>query len=396
MTEKLQLRWPVDRHVVNQHFGENPSFYRPFGLAGHEGLDLFAPMNANVYAAAHGEVYRVDHPPDHPYGLHIRIKHEIGGKVYSTIYAHLAQASVSMGQRVEAEELIGRADNTGNSTGSHLHLTLKIDGAETPGYPPGIVDPWPFFQAIAKELPPVSDLIVYPTTELSLRVAPDTNSDRIAILNEGEPLTALEDADTARALVGKQGEWIQVQTETGLTGFVAAWLIRLTGQTAPVSSLVVFPTDLLSVRARPATDAIRLVTVTPDDTLQILGDARSSRTKIGRQGQWLNVRAPSGHTGYVAAWFVRAEARDLVTAPPVSPFLTLTVYPTADLNLRAQPSINSPQIGRALFNRPLAVLDDDPVGARAKVGREEQWLFAETEDKQRGWAAAWFLSLTRA
>jgi hypothetical protein len=393
MTEQFSLRWPVDKHIVNQYFGENPDFYKPFGLPGHEGLDLYAPTNANVYAAADGEVYRVSHPPDHPYGLQIRIKHEVGGKVYKTVYAHLAQAFVSGGQQVKAGERIGLADNTGNSFGSHLHLTLKIDGAQTAGYTPGIVDPWPYFQAITEELPPASDLIVYTTDQLSLRAEPNTSSARLAVLPEGAALTALSDADAARARIGQEGEWLQVQTESGESGYVAAWFVRLTGQTAPTSELVVYPTDTLSVRARPSTDANRLTIVSSDDPLTVLGDADNARAKIGQEGQWLNVKAPSGHVGYAAAWFVRAEGTAAPTAPPPSAFLTLTAYPTADLNLRAQPTTNSPRIGGAFFNEPLTVIEDDPVGARAKVGQEEQWLYVQTEEGERGWAAAWFLSL---
>jgi uncharacterized protein YgiM (DUF1202 family) len=393
MAEQIRLAWPVDRHTVNQFFGENPDFYKPFGLPGHEGLDLFAPLNANVYAAADGEVYRVAHPPDHPYGLHVRIKHVVGGKVYRTIYGHLAQASVSEGQRVKAGEFIGLADNTGNSFGSHLHLTLKVDGAQTPGYPPGIVDPWPYLQAAPTDVPPVSDLIVYASDLLSLRAGPTTNSARLAVLPEGETLNVLGDADVARARISKQGQWIQVQTESGLSGYVAAWFVHLTGQAPPASSLVVHPTTLLSVRARPSTGANRLTLVSPNDALTVLGDANSARAKIGRENQWLNVKAPSGHVGYVAAWFVRAEGVAAPPSPPPGAFVKLTVYPTADLNLRAQPTTNSPRVGGAFFNRPLSVLEDDPATARVKVGQQGQWLFVETEEGERGWAAAWFLSL---
>jgi uncharacterized protein YgiM (DUF1202 family) len=393
MTEKFRLRWPVDRHVVNQYFGENPDFYKPFGLAGHEGLDFYAPMYANVYAAADGEIYQVGHPPDHPYGLHIRIKHRVGEDEHRTIYAHLAQASARVGQQVKAGDRIGQADNTGNSFGSHLHLTLKMDGAQTTGYPSRIVDPWPFLQETTDEQPLASDLIIYPTHLLSLRTEPISRSSRLDILSLDEPLTVLGDAEIARARIGKQGEWLQVQTESGLSGYVAAWYVRLTGQAAPASSLVVYPTDLLSVRARPSTDANRLVTVSPNDALQVLGDATSARAKLGDMGQWLNVKAPSGHVGYVAAWFVH-EAR--TTAPPApSPgtLPTLRLYPTVTLNLRADATTDSTKVGSAQFNRPVTVISDDPQAARAKVGQQDQWLYIETEDKVRGWAAAWFLSL---
>ena len=396
MTERIRLGWPVDKPVVNQHFGKNPEFYKPFGFPGHEGLDLHAPMNANVYAAADGEVYRVSHPPNHPYGLHIRIKHEVAGKVYKTIYAHLTQALVSEGQRVRAGEHIGLADNTGNSFGSHLHLTLKIDGEQTPGYPPGIVDPWPYFQETTEGLPPAKELVIYTTDLLSLRAEPTANSTRLAVLSDGEALTVLGDADHAAARIGQEGEWIQVQTAAGLSGHVAAWFVRLTGQIAPATSLVLFPTHLLSLRARPSSDGNRLTVLSPDDPLTVLGDATSAGAKIGQQGQWLNVKAPSGHVGYVAAWFVRAEGTAVPRGTPPTTFLTLTVYPTADLNLRAQPSANSPRVGGAFFNKPLTVLADDLAVAQAKVGQQDQWLYVEPEEGERGWAAAWFLSLKQA
>lgn len=135
----------------------------------------------------------------------------MGGQVYTTIYAHLAQSLVSVGQKVKAGQLIAKADNTGNSFGSHLHLTLEIDGAQTPGFPPGIVDPWPYMREVAKDLPPASDLIVYASDILSLRSGPTTDSDRLTTLNQGDALTVLGDPDSAIAKIGKQDQWLNVR-----------------------------------------------------------------------------------------------------------------------------------------------------------------------------------------
>ena len=143
--ERIYLFWPTDYVTISQAFGANPEIYGKFGLPGHEGLDFRAPMNANVYACAGGEVYVVENNPDvHPYGKHIRIRHPNG---YRTVYAHLSECRVSVGQQVKTKQIIGKADATGNSSGSHLHLTLKRDGATERGetnYRGDIIDPTPF------------------------------------------------------------------------------------------------------------------------------------------------------------------------------------------------------------------------------------------------------------
>ncbi|TAK14236.1 MAG: M23 family metallopeptidase [Anaerolineae bacterium] len=143
--KSIRLYWPTDYHVITQRFGANPEIYSKWGLPGHEGVDIRAPMNTNVYAGADGEVYYVMQETNtHPYGRHIRIQHENG---YRTVYAHMASVQVTIGQKVKAGQLIGKADSTGNSTGSHLHLTLKKDGAtarKETQYQGDVIDPTPF------------------------------------------------------------------------------------------------------------------------------------------------------------------------------------------------------------------------------------------------------------
>lgn len=143
--EGFRLVWPTDYSTVTQPFGANPDVYRRWGLPGHDGIDVLAPTNSNVYACADGIVYRVhDGRGGHPYGIHVRIRHADG---YKTIYGHLNQALVTTQQLVRAGEVIGLADSTGNTLGSHLHLTLKKDGATSAGqtaYPHDIIDPTPY------------------------------------------------------------------------------------------------------------------------------------------------------------------------------------------------------------------------------------------------------------
>ncbi len=138
--------WPTEQRLITQPFGVNPDNYREYGLAGHEGVDIAAPIGSRIVAVAPGTVKLVQ-PTDagHPYGIHVRLSHSDG---YETIYAHLQSAAVIPGQRVDAGQLLGLADSTGNARGDHLHLTLKRQGADTPGYPNQIIDPMPFLQPL--------------------------------------------------------------------------------------------------------------------------------------------------------------------------------------------------------------------------------------------------------
>jgi murein DD-endopeptidase MepM/ murein hydrolase activator NlpD len=122
--------WPTMKDwQVTQWFGENPENY-PL-TNGHEGIDIWAP-GTEVYACMDGEVfsfasqhagsYKLANGKPHPYGRHVRIKHDDNIK---TIYAHFNRAVVQPGQQVEAGELIGYMGSTGNSTGRHLHITVK-------------------------------------------------------------------------------------------------------------------------------------------------------------------------------------------------------------------------------------------------------------------------------
>lgn len=141
----IALQWPTDYPIVTQAFGANPQIYAMWGLPGHEGLDIRAPWNANIYCCADGEVFFIETRPEvHPYGKHIRIQHENG---FRTVYAHLQEVLVDFGEKVVAKQLIAKADSTGNSTGSHLHLTLKKEGAtarKETNYHGDIIDPTPY------------------------------------------------------------------------------------------------------------------------------------------------------------------------------------------------------------------------------------------------------------
>ncbi len=94
----------------------------------HFGIDLAAPADKPVYAAASGIILDVVYSKQ-GYGIHVIIKHRFG---FQTLYGHLSTVLVEKGQRIHQHELIGTVGNSGNSTGYHLHYEIvkneiKID-----------------------------------------------------------------------------------------------------------------------------------------------------------------------------------------------------------------------------------------------------------------------------
>ena len=119
------LRWPSAHkpHFLVSPFGADRKTFT------HEGLDIRAPDGTEVYACADGVVDLIY--TGKFYGICVRILHDRKVADYQTYYAHLKQTPVIVGQLVGQGQLIGLADNTGNSSGAHLHLTLVKIGNRT-------------------------------------------------------------------------------------------------------------------------------------------------------------------------------------------------------------------------------------------------------------------------
>ena len=62
------------------------------------------------------------------YGHCIQIGH--GGGL-ETLYAHCSSICVTIGQQVQAGQVIGYVGHTGQVMGNHLHLEVRINGSRT-------------------------------------------------------------------------------------------------------------------------------------------------------------------------------------------------------------------------------------------------------------------------
>lgn len=89
----------------------------------HTGLDIAAPKGTPIKAVASGTVISANY--EGAYGNLVKINH---GNGLETWYAHTSIMHVSQGQKVEAGSVIATVGSTGNSTGAHLHLEIRING----------------------------------------------------------------------------------------------------------------------------------------------------------------------------------------------------------------------------------------------------------------------------
>ena len=89
----------------------------------HAGIDIANAIGTPVYAVSNGTV--IDAGPASGFGLWVRIKHDDGS---ITVYGHLYDFFVSVGERVPAGMQIARMGNRGDSTGPHLHFEVILDG----------------------------------------------------------------------------------------------------------------------------------------------------------------------------------------------------------------------------------------------------------------------------
>lgn len=149
---------PIEPFELTQGFGENPASYAKFGLKGHNGWDLRTKLpdtpqgHRDILSSWLSEFYRVGVDPQ-GYGNFFEVVVKLKS-IWKLTYAHCLSIQ-TFKTRGEGESM-AISDNTGNSTGAHLHLTVKrikiVNGVhETQDNNNGFfgaVDPQQFFDEV--------------------------------------------------------------------------------------------------------------------------------------------------------------------------------------------------------------------------------------------------------
>ncbi len=105
--------WPANG-IITQYF----SWYHP-------GADIANRSAPAISASDGGRVVVAGWPDNQGYGNRIVLDH---GNGYTSMYAHLSNIYVSVGDMVSRGQLIGQMGSTGRSTGTHLHFEIHYKG----------------------------------------------------------------------------------------------------------------------------------------------------------------------------------------------------------------------------------------------------------------------------
>ncbi|HRK41867.1 MAG TPA: DUF5930 domain-containing protein [Gemmobacter sp.] len=113
---------PSGNYRFTSGFGtRNDPFGR--GTRRHEGLDFAGAYGTPLYATADGVVIKAGW--GNGYGRMVQIRHDFG---IETLYGHMSEIRVSVGQKVSRGDRIGDMGNSGRSTGTHLHYEVHVGG----------------------------------------------------------------------------------------------------------------------------------------------------------------------------------------------------------------------------------------------------------------------------
>lgn len=107
-----QLHWPTTATKLSRGFSID-----------HPGMDIDTRTGQPVTATFYGTVAEVTHTG--PYGNKIIVSHPSHPAQIATLYAHLQDVYVNVGDVVYTSTIIGTVGSSGYGTGDHLHIEVR-------------------------------------------------------------------------------------------------------------------------------------------------------------------------------------------------------------------------------------------------------------------------------
>lgn len=191
----------------------------------------------------------------------------------------------------------------------------------------------------------------------------------------------------------------------------------------PAEKYVIYAAeDDLALRADPAVTGYLWKRMLMNTELISLEPKEQAKSKIGVQGQWIQVQNPEGQQGYVAAWFVTdqkgkpasssststpstaptpgaapkpgtAPKPGSVSTPSKSsiPAGALVLLPIEQVSFRTKPVIGPETLIRMIQPTEQLISVEPANQAIPKVGAQNQWIKVRDASNKEGYVAAWYL-----
>lgn len=181
---------------------------------------------------------------------------------------------------------------------------------------------------------------------------------------------------------------------------------RMTKVPVPADKFVIYGVeDDLALRADPSVGGFLRKRMVLGTELICLEPRVTAKSKIGCDGQWINVQDPAGDQGYVAAWFVSdVKGKPAAPAQPTTtahfttstaavklPTGALAFVPLEELSLRSQPVIDPATLIRRVPMTETLICVEPATQAIPKVGVTGQWLKVRDASNKEGYVAAWYV-----
>lgn len=217
----MKLIFPLKREkYVTQKFGERPEYYSQFKiggvvLRGHEGEDYRAENGTEVVACDEGFCQEVLDQGKTGYGKYVKIVHSWG----ESVYAHLQEFKVKQGAQAKQGQTIALSNNSGNSSGAHLHFGIRVNPYNRADGWGGYSDPAPYFGEISTEL----DMPVWAKNLKPFFIETGLKDDQI----EGEVRDWFADHKILQGFVPKWVEKFSLKTDEADLGHVEMEMEKL-------------------------------------------------------------------------------------------------------------------------------------------------------------------------
>ena len=205
----MKFQWPIDkkyRWISGYDFDPPPN-------GNHGAQDFGTPNGANYYAPQDGIVKTArftldinDNDCSKGYGNYIEIDH---GDGWITLGAHLLEGYVKAGDSVKMGQLIGKTNNTGCSSGPHIHFVIKHNGTplKPTEYLYDLVEPTPEPEPIPTPEFPQSPTAVSIYDSLRVRSFPSTanHAKVLYYLQEGDEIEVIRLVQSGKSQWAKIG-----------------------------------------------------------------------------------------------------------------------------------------------------------------------------------------------